>query len=77
MTEQIACRRVREGLTEYLEDALPPARRQGFETHLAACARCRRLLGAMRCALEAAAALPREPMPPGMKERILRAFRDP
>ena len=75
-SEPITCRHAREGLTEYLDGALPPSRRQGLEDHLAACSPCARLLAEMRATLERLASLPGEPMPPAMKRTLLQAFRD-
>lgn len=76
MTEQVACRHMREGLTEYLDDALPSERRQGLETHLASCPDCRRFFQQMWGVLDSSAALPREPMPAAMKRLLLKAFRE-
>jgi predicted anti-sigma-YlaC factor YlaD len=74
-TDPVSCEEMREGLTEYLEGALPPSRRQGFHDHLASCNACRRLLEETGIALQRLAALPREPMPPEMKKSLLDAFR--
>jgi hypothetical protein len=76
MIEQIACRHLREGLTEYLENALPSSRRQGFKAHLAHCGGCRGFLCQMRHIIDALPALPWETMPPGMKQTLLHAVRD-
>jgi anti-sigma factor RsiW len=76
MTEQLACRQMREGLTEYLDDALPSERRQGLESHLASCPDCRGFFHQMGGIVDRASALPREPMPSAMKRRLLQAFRD-
>ena len=73
-TSPITCRELREGLTEYLEDALPPSRRRGFQQHLAACDACRLVLEETGVALRRLADLSREPMPPEMKKSLLDAF---
>jgi anti-sigma factor RsiW len=70
-----ACREVREGLTEYLENALPSGKRQGFETHLAACAGCRHILQQLQATTQALSALPGEQMPAEMKQTLLQALR--
>lgn len=75
MPEARACRTLREGLTEYLENALPSSRRQGVEVHLAACAPCRTFLEQLRCAVGKAADLGGRPMPPNMKATLLSTFR--
>jgi anti-sigma factor RsiW len=75
MTAPLGCREVREGLTEYLDAALSPERRQGYDAHLAACASCRRFLGELRATVEALSGLPREPMPAEAKRRLSEALR--
>jgi anti-sigma factor RsiW len=73
--EPTACRQVHEGLTEYLEDALPPETRQGFDAHLATCLPCRRLADELRLTLRELASPAGEPMPPTMKRSLLDVFR--
>lgn len=73
MTEAtISCRRCREGLTEYLDDALSPRRRQGMERHLGRCQECRKALAQIRTILRAGRAIPAERMPAAAKRRLLR-----
>lgn len=67
---------MREGLTEYLENALPLGRRQGLERHLTSCKRCRTLLHEVQQLIHVTRALPAESMPPGMKAALLQAYRD-
>jgi anti-sigma factor RsiW len=76
MYEPAECERIAEQTTSYLEDALPPAVRQDFEAHLEKCRRCQRHLREMRWTIDHLAALPPVPVPPAMKERLLRALRD-
>jgi anti-sigma factor RsiW len=75
MTAPLGCHEVREGLTEYLDDALPPDRRLGVDVHLAACGPCRRFLGELRATTAALSGLPREPMPAEMKRELSEALR--
>lgn len=75
-SDRLACRDLREGLTEYLDDALPPPTRQGFETHLSSCAGCRRFLGQIRATVAATPHLPREAMPSDLKTSLLHSLRD-
>jgi anti-sigma factor RsiW len=75
-SDPITCRDAREGLTEYLENALPPARRQGVDEHLSSCAECSRLLDEFRATIQQLAALAPESMPPEMKQSLLSAFRN-
>lgn len=74
-SEQLACCEAREGLTEYLENALPPEQRQGFETHLASCVDCRHFLQQLQATTQALSALPGEQMPAEMKQTLLQALR--
>ena len=69
------CQDVREGLTEYLDAALPATGRQGFDDHLAHCSRCRTLLEELRLTLHRLASLPGEPMPEAMKRTLLEELR--
>jgi anti-sigma factor RsiW len=50
MTE-LNCNELVELVTDYLEDALPPADRARFEEHLADCPGCEAYLGQMRVTL--------------------------
>lgn len=75
MAEPRACRAFREGLTEYLENALPSSRRQGLELHLATCASCRALLEQVRCTIRSSGEFRGGPMPATMKTALLHAFR--
>lgn len=72
MTGKAACRRATEGLTEYLDDALSPRRRQGMERHLAQCGDCRQRLAQLRELVQASGAIGRERMPVAMKTRLMR-----
>lgn len=76
MTEPASCRRSREGLTEYLEDALSPTRRQGIERHLSECDECRKQLAQVRALIQVARGVPSDAMPPEMKTALLRALRE-
>ena len=69
-----SCREVQEGLTEYLEHALPPARRRGYEEHLSACGACQSLLAELSAAAALLSRLPAVPMPAEMKDALLRAL---
>jgi anti-sigma factor RsiW len=73
MYVQLGCEDVTQGLTEYLDEALPPGRRDRYERHLAHCAHCARHLHELRQIIHRLGALPHEPMPAPMKERLLHA----
>lgn len=57
-------------LAEYLDDALPPARRRELELHLDGCAACRTLVADLRAIRAAAFTLDRVTPPPAVWERI-------
>lgn len=65
-----------ERASDYLDDALPPGDRERLEEHLAACAACARQVDRLRETLLGLHALPREPMPAIMKERLRQALHD-
>ena len=75
-TTPTSCEQTREGLTEYLERALSPEKRQGLEAHLATCAHCTRVLEEMRATLMALRSLPRDTIPAPLKHRLLEELRD-
>jgi anti-sigma factor RsiW len=75
MSEWISCEEVEGGIAEYLETVLSPDRRRRFDRHLRLCPACRALLRRTRWTIGRLAELPREPMPAGMKERILHLAR--
>ena len=74
MAVRVACTVVREGLTEYLENALSPTKRQGFDDHLAACTACRTLLQEIRAVSSSLSRLPQDQMPAEMADFIREAF---
>lgn len=75
MREPLGCEQIASGVDAYVSGALPPGHADRFERHIRGCRRCRRSVEGVRWAIDHLGALPREPMPPAMKLRILRAFR--
>ena len=57
----MACAELVELVTAYLDDALTPGDRAGFEAHLAACDDCGVFVAQIRETIAALAALPAEP----------------
>lgn len=76
MAENPECGRVRAGLTEYLEGALSPTRRQGVQKHLEACSACKRDLSSLERVMAASAEIGAENMPAPLRDRILDSLRD-
>ena len=75
MDTRLACDDVMQRVTEYLDEALPPGATKAFEQHLAECAACAGHLQEIRQTIRGLGALPREPMPAPMKDRLLHALR--
>ena len=65
-----------ELMTDYLEGALAPHERVRFELHLAACDGCTTYLRQLRATLRSAGRLSQRPLPEGVRNRLLDAFRD-
>jgi predicted anti-sigma-YlaC factor YlaD len=74
-TDALTCRELAEIVTDYLEDALPPAERARFEDHLSMCSGCRAYLDQMRRTLSALGTLPEATIPQQSRDDLLHAFR--
>lgn len=74
MDTRLACDDVMQRVTEYLDEALPPGGKAAFDRHLAECATCTRHLTEIRQTIHLLGAVPREPMPAPMKDRLLQAL---
>jgi anti-sigma factor RsiW len=72
----MSCRELVELVTDYLEDALPPAERTRFEEHLAICPGCVTYLEQIRTTVQTVGTLREESIPPSTRDELLRAFRD-
>ena len=75
MTNAPSCPEFAELLSAYLDEALPPHRRQGVEAHLAVCADCGRALAGLRCTRRLLHELPGPSMPDRMKQHLLNTLR--
>ena len=69
------CREVVELITQYLEDALPPAERARLEAHLEGCAVCREYIAQMRLASRLLGRIQPELVSPALEAELVRAFR--
>lgn len=76
MDERLSCKTVMDRAGEYLDEASPPSERELVERHLAACVDCARFFQEIRQTVRALRSLPREPMPPALKERLRQALHD-
>lgn len=72
----MTCRELADLVTEYLEDALPPAERQRFEAHLEACESCLGHLAQMRRTIELLGTLGDLRLPDDVRDELVLAFRD-
>jgi anti-sigma factor RsiW len=75
-THGLSCRELIELVTDYLEQALPPADRLRFEEHVATCPPCRIHLQQMRETIRLLGELTEENIPPRARDELLHAFRD-
>jgi anti-sigma factor RsiW len=75
-SDDLPCQELVELVTDYLEEALPPAERARFEAHLACCSGCRTYLEQMRQTVRSMGRLSEESIEADVKERLLEAFRD-
>lgn len=73
--EALSCQELVELVTDYLEDALPPAERARFEAHVAACPGCEIHLEQVRATIAVTRASRELEARPEIS-RLLEAFRD-
>jgi hypothetical protein len=71
----LECRELVELVTDYLEGALAPDERVGFELHLAVCDGCTAYLRQVRATLRVAGRLAERSIPVDVRDRLLEAFR--
>jgi anti-sigma factor RsiW len=72
----MTCKELVELITDYLEDALPPAERARFEAHLGRCDGCTNYLDQMRRTIALSGRLTEESIAPGAQEELLDVFQD-
>ena len=75
LPDDLSCQELVALVTEYLEDALPPAERVRFEAHLTGCLGCRRYFAQMRTTIRALGRLTEESLEPVARDELLRLFR--
>ena len=63
-------------MTTYLEGALPPEERAGFEHHIEGCTGCREYVHQMRQTIELTGRLTVADVSPEAERKLLAAFRD-
>ena len=70
----LTCRDLTELVTLYNEEELPLMQRLGFRLHVGVCHQCRAFLQQDRLTRRTLAKLPRDPVPPDVREELLRQF---
>ncbi len=71
----LTCRDITEIVTDYLEGRMTLGTRMRFHMHLGMCKHCRAYLRQMKNTIETLGRLPEEPVPPELREELLRRFR--
>jgi anti-sigma factor RsiW len=74
--DELSCRELVELVTDYLEDALPPAERARFEKHIATCDGCDAYLIQMRETIVVLGTLPADELSREAEDALRAAFRD-
>ena len=72
---KLSCREVTEAVTDYLEGSMDLFTWVRFQVHLGWCLGCRIYLGQMKQTIRTLGRLPNEPVPPAIREELLRRFR--
>jgi anti-sigma factor RsiW len=72
----LTCVEIVELVTDYLEDALPPADRRRFDQHLGRCDGCTRYLEQLRMTLAMLGELRTVDLSPAAEQELRAAFRD-
>ena len=72
---KLTCRAFTEAITDYLEGHLSVLDWVRFQMHLGMCLGCRRYLRQMRLTLRTLGKLPEKPIPPDVREELMRRFR--
>jgi anti-sigma factor RsiW len=75
-SSELTCQELVELVTDYLEDALPPADRLRFEDHLGICPGCATYLDQMRVTIQAAGHISEESLDPVVRDQLLDLFRN-
>jgi anti-sigma factor RsiW len=74
--EQLSCQELVELVTDYLDDALPPAERASFEHHIDGCKGCHEYVRQLRQTIELTGSLTPADISSEAEAALLAAFRD-
>jgi hypothetical protein len=72
----IECRQIAELLGDYIDGSLPGHVRELIDFHIDGCAPCVAFVNTYRGTIAATRTLPETPMPPELKNRLLRVLRE-
>jgi anti-sigma factor RsiW len=75
MAGNFTCRDIAQLMTDYLEGSLSLRERVRFQLHLGLCFACRNYLRQMKYTVATLRQLPPDPIPPHVKEELLKRFR--
>ena len=75
MAGNFTCRDIAQLVTDYLDGSLTLGERLRFQLHLGLCFACRNYLRQMKYTIATLRQLPPEPVPPHVKEELLKRFR--
>jgi anti-sigma factor RsiW len=75
LRRDLVCRQAVELVTDYLEEALPPAARRRFEAHLALCPHCTEYLAQMRATIRLAGTVTPDDLTPEMRGDFIDLYR--
>ena len=73
---RMTCKEFVEMVTDYLEGSMSLWTRVRFHLHLGMCLGCRIYLKQMKQTILTLGRLPQEPVPPAVREELLRRFRE-
>ena len=76
LSGKLTCQQVAEAVTDYLEGALSFVDRLRFHMHLGMCVGCRNYLRQMKYTIQTLGKLPAEPIPPKVRDELVKRFRD-
>jgi anti-sigma factor RsiW len=77
LTEELTCQQLVELVTDYFDDALPPAERQRFEQHLSCCPGCTTYVEQLHETVRLTGErLSEEKLSDAMRDTLLSQFRD-
>ena len=74
MAGNFSCREIAQLVTDYLDGSMTFPERVRFQLHLGLCFACRNYLRQMKYTIETLRQLPPEPVPPRVKEELLKRF---